>query len=202
MKRGNKENAIAQGMVCEWIRLKFSDESGLGGRGNPFPYIHFTMQKTNRDTQDALSYLSRLLHVPVKDLSVSGTKDKRGVTVQRVSFKRNGKTIQDVWKTLNRVTGRLTAYQANAERGERGIRIGDLTYRKGFLELGMLKGNEFVITLRYVTITFLRSGRPIERLHSNVRVDSTETMERALNSLKQNGFINYYGTLQRLAGSR
>lgn len=106
------------------------------------------MQKTNRDTQDALSHLSRLLHAPVKDLSVSGTKDKRGVTIQRVSFKRNGKTIQDVWKTVNRVTGKLTARVATVERGERGIRIGDLAYRKGFLELGMLRGNAFVITLR------------------------------------------------------
>ena len=123
-----------------------------GGRGNPFPYIHFSMQKTNRDTQDALAHLSRLLHAPVRDLSVSGTKDKRGVTIQRVSFKRNGKSIQDVWRTVNGITGRRNSQQAISERGERGIRIGDLTYRKGFLELGMLRGNAFVITLRWATI--------------------------------------------------
>ncbi|KAF8517809.1 pseudouridine synthase [Gautieria morchelliformis] len=158
VKRGNKEEAIAR-----------------GGRGNPFNYIHFNMQKTNRDAQDSLSHLSRLLHVPAKDLSVAGTKDKRGVTTQRVSFKRNGKTIQDVWKTVNGITSRRTVQQATTERGERGIRIGDLAYRKGFLELGMLRGNAFVITLR------------------NVKVDSAETMDRALNSLKENGFINYYG---------
>jgi tRNA pseudouridine13 synthase len=111
------------------------------------------MQKTNRDTQDALSHLSRLLHASVRDLSVSGTKDKRGVTIQRVSFKRNGKTLQDVWKTMNGITGRRTVQQAITERGERGIRIGDLTYRKGFLELGMLRGNAFVITLRCAAVS-------------------------------------------------
>src|SRR6266550_6869789 len=37
-------------------------------------YIHFSLQKTNRDTQDALGQLSRLLHVNVKDLSVAGTR--------------------------------------------------------------------------------------------------------------------------------
>lgn len=106
------------------------------------------MQKTNRDTQDALSYLARMLHCNVKDLCVAGTKDKRGVTTQRVSFKRNGRTIQEVWKTVNGITARRTVEQAVTERGERGIRIGDLAYRKSFLELGMLKGNAFVITLR------------------------------------------------------
>ncbi|GJJ07479.1 hypothetical protein Clacol_001681 [Clathrus columnatus] len=129
-KRGNREAAIAQ------------------GKRSPFPYIHFTLQKTNRDTQDALSHLARQLHANVKDLCVAGTKDKRGVTVQRVSFKRNGKTVQDVWKMVNGVSGHRRKDGILTERGERGIRIGDLAYRKGFLELGMLKGNAFIITLR------------------------------------------------------
>jgi tRNA pseudouridine13 synthase len=159
VKRGNKEEAIARGM----LRLITSDASFdsdvSGGRGNPFNYIHFSMQKTNRDAQDCLSHLSRLLHVPVKDLSVAGTKDKRGVTTQRVSLKRNGKTIQNVWKTVNGISDRRTIQQATTERGERGIRIGDLAYRKGFLELGMLRGNAFVITLRYViTVSCVHEG--------------------------------------------
>jgi tRNA pseudouridine13 synthase len=106
------------------------------------------MQKTNRDTQDALGHLSRLLHVGIKDLSVAGTKDKRGVTVQRVSLLRNNKTIEDVWRIANNVGSRRTIQDAVSQRGERGIRIADLNYRKASLELGMLKGNAFVITLR------------------------------------------------------
>lgn len=117
-------------------------------RGTYPPYIHFTLQKTNRDTQDALVHLSRILHVNIKDLSTAGTKDKRGVTVQRVALKRNNKTVEDVWKLANGQTGRKTKEEAVSSRGERGIRIADLNYRKSFLELGMLKGNAFVITLR------------------------------------------------------
>jgi tRNA pseudouridine13 synthase len=117
-------------------------------RGTYPPYIHFTLQKTNRDTQDALQYLARTLHVPVKDLSTAGTKDKRGVTAQRVSLRRNAKTAEDVWKLANGVPTRRSADDAIRERGERGVRIADLTYRKAALELGMLKGNAFVITLR------------------------------------------------------
>jgi tRNA pseudouridine13 synthase len=106
------------------------------------------MQKTNRDTQDALGHLSRLLHVGIKDLSVAGTKDKRGVTVQRVSLSRNSKTVEDVWRLANNLGSRRTVQDVVSQRGERGIRIADLNYRKASLELGMLKGNAFVITLR------------------------------------------------------
>ncbi|KAJ3869447.1 pseudouridine synthase [Lentinula novae-zelandiae] len=145
-------------------------------RGTFPPYIHFTLQKTNRDTQDALSHLSRMLKVNVKDLSVAGTKDKRGVTVQRVSLKRNNKTVEDVWNLANAVTnGRKSAEEAVKERGERGVRIADFNYRKASLELGLLKGNAFVITLR------------------SVQVDSMETLDKALNIVKNTGFINYYG---------
>jgi tRNA pseudouridine13 synthase len=117
-------------------------------RGTYPPYIHFTLQKTNRDTQDALSYLSRTLHVNVKDLSVAGTKDKRGVTVQRVSLWRGNKTVEDIWRLAHGNNGRRTDEDGATQRGERGIRIADFNYRKARLELGMLKGNAFVITLR------------------------------------------------------
>lgn len=106
------------------------------------------MQKANRDTQDALGHLSRLLRCSPKDLAVAGTKDKRGVTTQRVSLKRNGKTLVEVWKNVNGVPGRRSAADAVKVRGERGVRIGDLEYKKKGLELGMLKGNSFIITLR------------------------------------------------------
>lgn len=147
-----------------------------GERGDYPPYIHFTLQKTNRDTQDALAHLSRSLHCNVKDLSVAGTKDKRGVTVQRVALRRGNKTVEDVWRLANGLTGRRTPEEVLTKRGERGIRIADFNYRRAGLELGMLKGNAFVITLR------------------NVQVDSPETIDRALSIVKSKGFINYYGS--------
>lgn len=89
-----------------------------------------------------------MLRVSAKDLSVAGTKDKRAVTTQRVSLKRNGKSVEDVWDLANGQKGRRTLQEALSQRGERGVRIADLNYRKASLELGMLKGNVFVITLR------------------------------------------------------
>ena len=117
-------------------------------RGTYPPYIHFTLQKTNRDTQDALQYLARTLHISPKDLSTAGTKDKRGVTIQRVALRRGTRTVEDVWKLANGVPMRHSADDAVRSRGERGVRTADFVYRKSALELGMLKGNAFVITLR------------------------------------------------------
>ncbi|KAF9569303.1 pseudouridine synthase [Agrocybe pediades] len=164
-------------IVVKWARKG----GGRGGgrarapRGTYPPYIHFTLQKTNRDTQDALGHIARSLHVNTKDLSVAGTKDKRGVTVQRVSLNRNNKTVEEVWKLANNIGQRRTIEDAMTQRGERGIRVADLNYRKAGLELGMLKGNAFVITLR------------------NVKVSSMEVLDEAMNTIKNKGFINYYG---------
>ncbi|KAG2077310.1 tRNA pseudouridine synthase D [Suillus decipiens] len=170
-------------IVIKWSRRGGGRGGGRGGRGgrgersdrgNHPPYIHFTLQKTNRDTQDALGYLSRTLHVNIKDLAVAGTKDKRGVTVQRVSLRRGNKTVEDVWKSANQ-SNRRSVQEILSQRGDRGVRIADFNYRKAGLELGMLKGNAFVITLR------------------NVQVENVGTLDRAMNSIKHKGFINYYG---------
>lgn len=116
-------------------------------------YIHFTLQKTNRETQDALAYLSRQIGCQSKDLGIAGTKDKRAVTVQRVSIKRGGKTMESVWKAINGLKGSWNNSLANKvlkERAERGARVGDFVYAQEGLDLGLLKGNMFRITLRYV----------------------------------------------------
>lgn len=128
--------------------MRAGGRASRGERGEYPPYIHFTLQKTNRDTQDALAHLSRSIHCNVKDLSVAGTKDKRGVTVQRVSLRRGNKAVEDVWRLANGLNGRRSVEEVTTKRGERGIRISDLNYRRASLELGMLKGNAFVITLR------------------------------------------------------
>ena len=83
----------------------------------------------------------------MKDLSVAGTKDKRGVTVQRVSLKRGNKTVEDIWRLANGLNNRRSEKDILTRRGERGVWAADFNYRKGSLELGMSKGNSFVITL-------------------------------------------------------
>ncbi|KAG8829609.1 hypothetical protein FRC17_006320 [Serendipita sp. 399] len=83
-------------------------------------------------------------------------------------------TVEDVWDKCNQ-PGRRTQEEILQERGERGIRVADVDYRKGHLQLGMLKGNEFIITLR------------------NVKAPSVEAIDQSMEVLKTKGFINYYG---------
>ncbi|MCO5588297.1 hypothetical protein L7F22_042252 [Adiantum nelumboides] len=165
------------------------------------PYIHFLMQKTNRDSQDALNILARSLGLlyggggggkAVKDISVAGTKDKRGITVQQVALRRGRRTLDDLWRMANglhRNVGKpdfrgkgQELINAVSRRGDRGIRIGHLRYADDHLHLGQLEGNEFEIVLR------------------NVKVSDRSIVDAAMDVLKTRGFINYYG-MQRFGTS-
>ncbi|PVG03526.1 tRNA pseudouridine synthase D [Serendipita vermifera] len=171
-------NAPAEGgsrIVIKWAGTGRNKGTRRGATDRDHqPYIHFTLQKTNRDTSDVLTHLSRVLKTDGRNLTVAGTKDKRAVTCQRVCLKRCGMTVEEVWDKINS-PGRRTMDQIMRERGERGVRISDITYRKGHLQLGMLKGNEFLITLR------------------NVKAPSLEAIDKSMDILKTKGFINYYG---------
>ena len=75
---------------------------------------------------------------------MAGTKDKRAITVQRVTLKRGKKgwTAEDVWRVARSGGGGRGGFV------DRNVRIGDVGYSEKGLELGMLKGNKFVVTLR------------------------------------------------------
>ncbi|KAF3926127.1 hypothetical protein ABW21_db0200143 [Orbilia brochopaga] len=94
-------------------------------------YLHFNLYKENKDTMECLNLLGRWLKVPTPSFSFAGTKDRRAVTVQRVSIRR---TKTERLATLNPKL--------------KGFKIGDFEYENYPLELGDLKGNEFKITLR------------------------------------------------------
>lgn len=178
------------------------------------PFIHLTLQKQNRESQDALSTLARLLRLQPKDIGSAGTKDKRGITVQRVSIRRGNKSLEDVWRACSggngggrggRGRGRGRGGFGNAT-GERGLKIGDLSYEDKGIELGGLEGNRFVITLRSVLFLFLSFSRPkltnSKKLppppppddnDRDVQSPSPSTIPHSLSLLSKNGFINYYG---------
>lgn len=66
-------------------------------------------------------------------------------------------------------------------KGLKNIKLGNFSYNDRPIKLGDLKGNHFKIALRNVTV-------------------DNEKVDRALHSLKENGFINYFG-LQRFGCS-
>ncbi|KAK0546739.1 multisubstrate pseudouridine synthase 7 [Tilletia horrida] len=221
------------------------------------PYLHFLLQKTNRDSHEALALLSRALQLPPgagaraangrgrggrggghggpsRDLTVAGTKDRRSVSVQRVSLLRRGKTPEQVWALANgldtdfdsdiagpssggrggrgggrggRGRGRggfhgpggrdspASFLAALKQRAPKGLRIAHLQYANTPFRLGDLSGNEFLITLRNVK---LLEDSSASAAHDFGR--EKEIIAQAMDVLKHQGFINYYG-MQRFGTS-
>ncbi|RLV91459.1 Multisubstrate pseudouridine synthase 7 [Spathaspora sp. JA1] len=141
------------------------DENGVlnYGLGKFKPYLHFTLFKQNRDTMDSASGISRLLRIPPNAITFAGTKDRRGSTCQRFSLHK-GKVVR-----VNSLNKGLT-----------NIVLGGFTYEDTPLKLGDLKGNEFLITIRNVA-------------SDSSEEDINKVVERCFSSLRDHGYINYFG---------
>ncbi|PYH97329.1 tRNA pseudouridine synthase D [Aspergillus ellipticus CBS 707.79] len=137
-------------------------------------YLHFTLYKENKDTMEILSLISRLLKVNSKNFQFAGTKDRRGVTVQRACAHRlHADRLVKLNPTL------------------RNAALGDFSYHKHGLDLGDLNGNEFVITLRDCDIP----GIDFQDREAAI-AKSKELVGTALRNLHERGYFNYFG-LQR-----
>ncbi|MGM5480095.1 MAG: tRNA pseudouridine(13) synthase TruD [Nanobdellota archaeon] len=105
----------------------FSDE--------PTSFLAFELKKNNYTTERAVSHIAKHLHVPRKNISYAGTKDKNAITTQLISI-----------------------FGVNKEKVE-SINLDDITLTfKGYvsrrLSLGDLKGNSFTIIIRDVPSDF------------------------------------------------
>lgn len=96
-------------------------------------FIRFHLYKENKDTQEALGKIGKMLGLQPRSFRFAGTKDKRAVTTQQVT----------VFKVQ---ASRLVALNSKLI----GIKVGDFSYVKEGLALGQLMGNRFTITLRSV----------------------------------------------------
>ncbi|KAL5712506.1 tRNA pseudouridine(13) synthase [Ranunculus cassubicifolius] len=137
---------------CIRVRLNAGNEKGRSKKrkdrgGKPFDsrgsddwpenvgkFLRFHLYKENKDTQEALGLIGKMLGIQQRAFGFSGTKDKRSVSTQRVTvFKQQA-------KRLAALNDRLI-----------GIKVGDFCFVKEGLLLGQLQGNRFTITLRGVT---------------------------------------------------
>ncbi|KAK9476837.1 pseudouridine synthase [Lipomyces japonicus] len=130
----------------------------VGTRDN---WTHFTLYKENKDSFDCHWWMSKFLHISTKSLTMSGTKDKRAVTVQRMSVYR---VPVERLVPLNKVLRKMV--------------LADFKYEPDRLWFGTLSGNQFHIVLRDV-----QAGQ----------TQDESVIQKSLESLRDNGFINYYG---------
>lgn len=162
----NQSWSSSAGTGREYGKLGWQE---LGGE-----YLHFTLYKENKDTMEIIYYLASQLKLHVKHFQFAGTKDRRGVTVQRVSgFRIQAERMARLNKTLKNAV------------------VGGFKYERHGLSLGDLQGNEFVITLR--DCQFPNS----EGLDLEARSQCAHlVVANAVKNLQEKGFINYFG-LQR-----
>ncbi|KQK09991.1 pseudouridylate synthase 7 homolog isoform X2 [Brachypodium distachyon] len=96
-------------------------------------FLRFHLYKENKDTQEALRVIGKMLGLQPKSFGFAGTKDKRAITTQQVTLlKVHASRLADLNSKLI------------------GIKVGDFDYVKERLVLGQLMGNRFTITLRSV----------------------------------------------------
>jgi len=141
------------------------DENGVEnyGLGPLKDFLHFHLYKENKDTMEAANLISKFLRLQPKQIRYAGTKDRRGVTVQKMCI---SKMKVERVNSLNRTL--------------RGMKLGSFSYQDEGLSLGDLHGNEFLITLR-----------DVQNLDPSQSIE--DVVSKSFESLKNNGFINYYG---------
>lgn len=156
------------GQKRRYNNINHVDDNGVVnyGLGAFKNYLHFTVYKENRETMEVASTITKFLRVPNKSVKYAGTKDRRGVTCQKFSIHK-GKV----------------ARVSSLNKGLKGAVLGGFSYEDRSLDLGDLRGNEFTIAIR--DITPYNEGEDIQQI-----IDSS------FNSLKERGYINYFG-LQR-----
>lgn len=135
-------------------------------------FLHFSLYKENRDTMEAIANIARVLRERPNDFQTAGTKDRRAVTVQRVS-----------------VRGRDPAKLLFLNDRIRDIKIGNFKFEEKELYLGCLQGNEFTIVMKDCVFR----GAENESLERRLELGQA-AIDTALDRINRNGFINYFGT--------
>ncbi|XP_057763692.1 multisubstrate pseudouridine synthase 7 [Salvia miltiorrhiza] len=97
-------------------------------------FLRFHLYKENKDTQEALGLLAKMLGTKPRSFGFAGTKDKRSVSTQRVTvFKQRASRLAALNEKLI------------------GIKVGNFCHVNEGLVLGQLQGNRFTITLRSIS---------------------------------------------------
>ncbi|KAI0014102.1 pseudouridine synthase [Xylariaceae sp. FL0662B] len=170
--------ATAVGVSKQRWGNRQGNERSRNNRRNPDQadegqFLHFSLYKENRDTIDAINQIARLLNLKPSFFGTAGTKDRRAVTVQRVSMRRrNPQTL--VFINNDRIYG---------------VKIGDFKFEQHPIHLGSHNGNEFVIVVKNCSF----SGTDGLSFDQKLEI-AKSTVNSALEQITQNGFINYYGT--------
>ncbi|KAJ7329740.1 hypothetical protein JRQ81_015914 [Phrynocephalus forsythii] len=155
------------------ITVRFREKRGSRKRTNANSeakeeiYTAFTLQKENLETLEAIGYLASELGVLPADFSYTGIKDKKAVTYQAMVVK---KVTPSRLKALGSVIGK------------KGLSVSKIRCANHPLRLGELQGNHFDIIVR-----------DLKPQSNDCSASLKQRICEAIENVKENGFINYYG---------
>jgi len=161
-------------------------------------YLRFVLYKENIDTGTAAKDIARIARLSPKGhthnrggsggMGYAGMKDKRGVTTQFCTiFKKTPSDLMSINKKTNNIGG-----GHKSRKGCSLMRVGHFAYVDRNISLGFLSGNRFEIVLRNVCIKEEISNT--RELTGMERIALTkQTLERAADTMREVGFINYFG---------
>ncbi|EGG23829.1 tRNA pseudouridine synthase D [Cavenderia fasciculata] len=128
-----KDNRVVVSAGCNTRKRELA--RNVWGGDKP-KFVQFVLHKENKELLDAIGILSNVMHVNQRSFSFAGTKDKRGVTSQRVTVYRQSPE--------NIVAANQRLFSS--------IRVGgDFKYVDKHLMLGDLNGNRFTVVIRDVS---------------------------------------------------
>ncbi|XP_066490526.1 pseudouridylate synthase PUS7L [Tiliqua scincoides] len=155
------------------ITVRFREKSGFRKRVNADCreqqdiYTAFTLQKENLETLEAISYLSSKLGVLPSDFSYTGIKDKKAVTYQSMVVKKvSPQRLKELADTIEK----------------KGVTVSNVRSANQPLRLGQLQGNRFDIIVR-----------DLKHQSNDCSASLEKRVSEAIENIKRNGFINYYG---------
>ena len=153
-------------------------------------YLRFVLYKENLDTTTATKELSR--RGSKARIGYAGMKDKRGITTQFCTLYKttpeqivNGKQQQQQQKGGGGNTN---------QKGYSVVTVGNFEFVSKELQLGMLKGNRFDIILRNVKTFKTNDDGTKSTIQEDDKEKQRQILEEAAKSMKDKGFINYFGT--------
>ncbi|MBW9222389.1 tRNA pseudouridine(13) synthase TruD [Methanothermococcus sp. SCGC AD-155-C09] len=171
------EEITKEGIVLEYgkeLKEIFKDVPKWNGT-----FIHFTLEKINWNTMDAIGELARRTNSKRKNFGFAGTKDKFAITTQRVGcFGIKPETLEGIKDSIKDLKIK------DIQKTNIGIRMGDLW------------GNRFTIRIRLNDVNKYNEN-------NNNKNNNKENMEllKKLKNIKLDYVLNYYG-IQRFGSFR
>uniref|UniRef100_A0A8C5NV19 Pseudouridylate synthase PUS7L n=1 Tax=Jaculus jaculus TaxID=51337 RepID=A0A8C5NV19_JACJA len=129
-------------------------------------YTAFTLRKENLEMFEAISFLAIKLGVIPSDFSYAGLKDKKAITYQAMVVRKvTPERLKDIEKEIEK----------------KRMNVFNIRSVSDSLRLGQLRGNHFDIVIRNLK----------NQIHDSANL--RERIVEAIESVKNKGFVNYYG---------